>query len=127
MRHAVGRVYDAYMTDPDPQSVEALLRKASWPLVVFGGASFVAAKISESAREEGQMKILGYADDLDAGRLKAEPRLEALIRASARRIEQTGDTYDGNDALMASGLIALCLGVAFSIYAHKLRKDRGGY
>lgn len=114
------------MTDPDPKSVEALLRKASWPLVVIGAASFVAAKISASAREERQMKILGYADDLDAGRLKVRPGLETSIRESARRIEQTGESYDGNDALMAFGFIALCLGVVFSIYAHKLRKDRGG-
>lgn len=115
------------MTDPDPKSVEALLRKASWPLVVVGGVSLIAAKISESAREERQMKILGYADDLDAGKLKVRPGLETSIRESARRIEQRVDTYDGNDAFMAFGFIALCLGVAFSIYAHKLRKDRGGY
>jgi hypothetical protein len=115
------------MTDPEPGSVEAMLRKTSWPLVVVGGVSFVAAKMSASAKEERQMKILGYADDLDAGRLKVRPGLEASIRESARRIEQTGDTYDGNDALMAFGFIALCLGVAFSIYAHKLRKGRGGY
>lgn len=115
------------MTDPEPGSVEAMLRKASWPLVVVGGVSFVAAKISASAKEERQLKILGYADDLDAGRLKVRPGLEASIRESANRIERGGDTYDGNAALMAFGVIALCLGMAFSIYAHKLRKDRGGY
>lgn len=114
------------MTDPNPQSVEALLRKASWPLVFVGGASFVAAKISESAKEESDLKILGYADDLDAGRLKVRPGLEASIRESAGRIEKSGDTYDENDALMAFGFIALCLGVAFSIYANKLRKARTG-
>lgn len=115
------------MTDPEPGSVEAILRKASWPLVVVGGVSFVAAKMSASAKEERQLKILGYADDLDAGRLKARPGLEASIRESANRIERGGDTYDGHAALMAFGMIALCLGMAFSIYAHKLRKNRGGY
>lgn len=115
------------MTDPEPGSIEAILRKASWPLVVVGGVSFVAAKMSASAKEERQLKVLGYADDLDAGRLKVRPGLEASIRESANRIERGGDSYDGNDALMAFGFIALCLGMAFSIYAHKLRKDRGGY
>lgn len=115
------------MTDPEPGSVEAMLRKASWPLVVVGGVSFVAAKISASAKEERQLKILGYADDLDAGRLKVKPELAASIRESARRIEKGGETYELNDALMAFGFIALFLGMAFSIYAHKLRKDRGGY
>lgn len=114
------------MTDPDPRSVEALLRKASWPLVVAGGVSFVAAKISVSAKEERQSKILGYADDLDAGRLKVRPGLEASIRDSAGRIEKRGDTYDENDALMAFGFIAICLGVCFSLYANKLRKARTG-
>ncbi len=115
------------MTDPEPGSVEAMLRKASWPLVVVGGVSLVAAKMSVSAKEERQLKILGYADDLDAGRLKVRPGLEASIRESANRIERGGDTYDANTALMAFGMIALCLGMAFSIYAHKLHKDRGGY
>lgn len=104
-----------------------MLRKASWPLVVVGGVSFVAAKMSASAKEERQLKILGYEDDLDAGRLMVRPGLEASILESANRIERGGDSYDGNDALMAFGFIALCLGMAFSIYAHKLRKDRGGY
>jgi hypothetical protein len=115
------------MTDPDPGSVEAMLRKASWPLVVIGGVSFVAAKMSASADEEREFKILGYADDIDSGRLKVKPELAASIRESARHIEKRGETYDQNDALMAFGIIALCLGMLFSIYAHKLRKDRGGY
>ena len=127
MHRAGGRGIVPDMTDPEPGSVEATLRKASWPLVVVGGVSFVAARISAPAKEERQLKILGYADDLDAGRLKVKPELAASIRESARRIEKGGETYELNDALMAFGVITLFLGIAFSIYAHKLRKDRGGY
>lgn len=86
---------------------------------------FITAKYSETAREEGNERILAMKDDLDAGRLKLRPGTETSLREVVRGIEK-GESYDGYSAAMCSGFIAICLGVFFSLYANKLRKARIG-
>jgi hypothetical protein len=113
------------MNDPEPGSTEAMLVKASWPLVVVGCAVFVAAKYSETAREERVERVLAMKDDLDAGRLKLRPGTETSLREVVGRIEKK-EAYDEYSAAMCSGFIAICLGVFFSLYASKLRKKRTG-
>lgn len=107
------------MTDPKPDSAEARLSKASWIMIVVGGAtSFVGYKKSGDAQKRNE-QFSEMKDDINSGRLKMEPGFEYYVKRS-RPIETD------YSLTIALGLLMVCVGIGLSRYSDKLRKKRTG-
>jgi len=107
------------MSDPKPDSAEARLSKASWVIIVVGGAtSFVGYKKSGNAQKRNE-QFSEMKDDISSGRLKMEPGLEYAVKSSR--------PVDTDYSLtIALGLLMVCVGIGLSRYSDKLRKKRTG-
>lgn len=107
------------MTDPKPDSAEDRLSKASWIMIVVGGAtSFVGYKKSGDAQKRNE-QFLEMKDDINSGRLQMEPGFEYYVKRS-RPIETD------YSLTIALGLLMVCVGIGLSRYSDKLRKKRTG-
>ncbi len=109
----------AQMTDPKPDSAEARLGKASWIMIVVGGATtFVGYQKSGDAEKRNE-KFSEMNNDINSGRLKMEPGFEHQVKHSR--------PIDTDYSLtIAIGVLMVFAGIGLSRYSDKLRKKRTG-
>jgi hypothetical protein len=111
----------AQMTDPKPDSAEAQLSKASWVVIVVGGATTVSGYMKSYYAERGNARMTQIREDIESGRLKMEPEFEYYATRASYRPSSTD--YSGTILL---GLIIVFVGIGLSLYSNKLRKKRTG-
>lgn len=109
------------MSDPKPDSAEAQLSKASWVVIVVGGATTVSGYMKSYYAEKGNARMTQIREDIESGRLKMEPEFEYYAKRASYRPSNTD--YSGTILL---GFIIVFVGIGLSLYSNKLRKKRTG-
>ena len=107
------------MSDPQPGSTEAILRKSSWFAFIIGGALIVLSSTYESQERESHECAEYYRREVDEGRLKVSPGLKAMMDEN-RRNYKTPD----HSGTRAFGFLLIFVGLGLSTYSNSLRKIR---
>jgi len=109
------------MSDPQPGSTEAILRKSSWFAFIIGGALIILSSAYESQQRDRHERAEYYRKEVDEGRLNVSPGLKTMMDEN-RRNYKTPD----NSGTRAVGFLLLLVGLGLSTYSNSLRKKRAG-